>query len=321
LSEETRKQSTVVMVGLGHAAGFIVDALGSCPNVRILAGVDPMLRGAFLQLPAGIPVFDSVQEVPPSLEPDLAVVATPTSTHVDVCRELLVRQSARRILCEKPLATAYEDADAVLDQAASQGVRLDVLYHYAFAPDVAWTMERWSAIKTAHGDVRNVSARFDDPKDDITSASRTFVSSWADAGINALSVLARFVGIRGVSWASGGAPSVCRATLEFDSGTHVGEGLVTTSWAASEVLKATNLGLADGTIYTLDHAEGSVTRLGEHGREVLYSAPRRPPLPTMRYRRMLDAYLADDDAIFDLALTRRLHHVLAEGFERNTRRQ
>jgi hypothetical protein len=32
---------------------------------------------------------------------------------------------------------------------------------------------------------------------------------------------------------------------------------------------------------------------------------------------MLAAYLADDDAVFDLALTRRLHRALADGFERN----
>jgi predicted dehydrogenase len=303
------------MVGLGHAAALIVDALGRSPGVRILAGVDPMRRDAFAQLPTGIPVFHSVQEIPTPLEFDIAVVATPTGTHVEVCRELLACPSAPpRILCEKPLATRDQEVNSILDQAAAQGVRIDVLYHYAFAPEVVWMAARWSTIESDKGAVRRLSARFDDPKDEPVQASETLVSSWADAGINALSVLARFVRVRGVSWASGGAPAVCHAKIEYDSDNHVGEGSIETSWSASEVFKSTELGVADGTTYTLDHARGTVSAVDQGRRTLLYSAPRMPPLPTIRYRTMLDAYLADDDAVFDATLTRGLHRILAEGF-------
>jgi predicted dehydrogenase len=311
-------RSRVLIVGLGQAAGLIVDALGRSPDARILAGVDPKGLDAFVQLPTEIPVFHSVQEVPTSLEFDIAVVATPTDTHVDVCRELLACPSAPpRILCEKPLATRYQEVNSVLDQAASQGVRLDVLYHYAFAPEVVWMAARWSAVESGQRFVNRLSARFDDPKDDLAKASETLVSSWADAGINALSVLARFVSLRGVSWASRGAPAVCHTKVEYNSNSHVGEGSVETSWTASEVFKSTELGLADGTTYTLDHARGTVSALDQSGRTLLYAAARTPPLPTIRYRTMLDAYLADGDAVFDVTLTQRLHRVLAEGFKQN----
>jgi predicted dehydrogenase len=308
----------VGIVGLGHAGGLIVDALGCFPNVRIVAGVDPRPGAALVQLPPGIRLFHSVQEVPASLEFDIAVVATPTGTHVDICRELLAREPVPgRILCEKPMGARYQDVTSVLDQAATQSVRLEVLYHYAFAPEVVWMAERWSAIESDHGAVNRLSARFDDPKNELAKAAETLISSWADAGINALSVLARFVGLREVRWASGGAPAVCHAKVEYDSNDHVDEGSIETSWTAPEVFKATELGLADGTTYTLDHALGTVSALDANGSTPLYSVARTPPLPSIRYRTMLAAYLEDDDAVFDVALTRRLHRVLAEGFERN----
>ena len=225
------------------------------------------------------------------MEVDVAVVATPTKTHVDVCREWLgVRLSPIRF-CAKSL-WRLGIKRSLLDQAAQQGVRLDVFYHYAFAPEVEWMAARWPSDRSAHGPVEHLSAHFDDPKAEIARATETLVSSWeADAGINALSVLARFVRLRGVSSASGGAPEVCHAMVDYDS----------------------------GTTFTLNHARGSASRVGRNGRKLVYSAPGDLPLPTLRCRRMLAAYLADGDALYDESLTRRLHKALSEGFERNTR--
>ncbi|MDP9226912.1 MAG: Gfo/Idh/MocA family oxidoreductase, partial [Actinomycetota bacterium] len=221
----TPVESRVVIVGLGQAAGFTVAALAGLPDVRIVAGVDPLSRDALVRLPPGTPLFASLGDVPSSIEADVAVVATPTDTHVEVCREVLDRMiSVRRILCEKPLSTSYRQVRSALDRANSTGVRLEVLYHYAFAPEVSWLAARWRAIETAHGFVAGLSARFDDPKESVRTASATLVSSWADSGINALSVLARFVKPGRISGASDGAPAVCRATLEYESGGHAGEG-------------------------------------------------------------------------------------------------
>jgi predicted dehydrogenase len=314
----TLTRPRVVIVGLGQAATLTVDALAGVRSVQIVGGVDPLTRNARVSLPAAIPVFGSLADVSPSLEFDVVVVATPTPTHIDVCIAVLEQLgSGQRILCEKPLATSYGLVRMALDRAASTGVPLDVLYHYAFAPEVAWLAERRPEIEAEHGFIARTSSRFDDPKASLTSASTTLTSSWADSGINALSVLARFVNLARISSASKGAPALCHAIVEYESGGHQGEGSVTTSWTAPEVLKETALILADGTSFTMNHAKGTVSTTDRQGGRVVYQADRDIPLPRDRYRRMLAAYLAGDSRVFDGALTLRLHELLAQGFESN----
>ncbi|MDP9224202.1 MAG: hypothetical protein M3P18_10165, partial [Actinomycetota bacterium] len=96
-----------------------------------------------------------------------------------------------------------------------------------------------------------------------------------------------------------------------------GEGSITTNWAASDVLKGTELVLADGTSFTMNHVNGTVACVDRSGSELIYEADRDSPLPRLRYRRMLDAYLRDDCDVFGEALTLRLHELLAEGFGKN----
>ena len=67
-------------------------------------------------------------------EPDIEAVsiATPDFAHAEIA--LAAAQAGKHILCEKPLATTVEEAQAIVDAAARAGVKLMVDFHNRVNP-------------------------------------------------------------------------------------------------------------------------------------------------------------------------------------------
>ena len=295
----------IAVVGLGQAAAFSIAALREVPGVQMVGGVDPAGSLAVAKLDADAPVYESVAAMP-TTRLDLVVVATPTPTHVAVCRQLLQRvPPPPRILCEKPLATDSHAAESLFALAATRGVRLEVLFHYAFSPEVLWTRARWEAIRGEHGSVVSFESHFRDPKPDLGAAARVLGSSWVDSGVNAISVLARFVQLENLVRFQGDVESGW-GEVRFRSGDSVAVGRIETTWTAKEVVKVTQLALADGTMVTLDHLS-QTARLGE---QTLFEGPTTTRPELTRYAAMLGRYLSDDADVFEPDLMLRLHAVL-----------
>ena len=300
----------VGIVGLGQAGGITLEALRDIDGATPAAVVDPDRSVAELCVRCGVPLYRSLDDMPLA-GLDAAVVATPTPSHVRVCRALVERAGPRlRVLCEKPLATDAGNVRSLFALAARRGVRLHVLYHYAYSPEVVWAWERWRGIREAHGPVIAFESRFDDPKPNLGRAERLLASSWADSGINAMSVLARFVSLERV--VSGDPVGRCgrRVTLAFRSGGTVGMGSISTTWVAPAVVKTTRLTLADGTVLAYDHPAQAAT-LGA-ARKKTRSLP-AASVALARYRAMLTAYLSDDPSLFGEDVSLRLHALLADG--------
>jgi predicted dehydrogenase len=300
----------VGIVGMGQAGGITLDALQYIDQATPAAAVDPDRSVSELCLRHGVPLYRSLDDTPLT-GLDAAVVATPTPSHVGVCRALLERAAPTlRVLCEKPLATDAGDVRSLFMLAARRGVRLQVLYHYAYSPEVVWAWERWRGIREAHGPVISFESRFDDPKPNLGRAERVLASSWADSGINAMSVLARFVSLERV--VSGDPVGRCgrRVKLAFRCGDTVGTGSISTTWVAPGLVKTTRLTLADGTVMAFNHPAQAAT-LGKTRKETRPLPPASVALA--RYRAMLAAYLSDDPSVLREDVTLRLHALLAEG--------
>jgi predicted dehydrogenase len=302
----------VAVVGLGQAGGFAVHALRRLPRARIVCGVDPLGPAARTRLPRGTPVHTSVAELAEA-DVEVAVVATPTPSHVDVCHALLDgRGGWRQILCEKPLSTDASAVRGLMALARRMSVRLRVLYHYVFGPEVLAASSAWPHIVRTHGRAVAFESTFLDPKPDVETARRILVSAWADSGINAMSVLARFVELRAVIGVNPACDSGRRTTLGFESESRPGEGSITTSWSAPEMVRITRLELEDGTILSLRHLtqEAVLERSGQV--TVVHRGAGLHP-SWDRYEAMFDAYLADKTSVPDDAFTLALHALLESG--------
>lgn len=110
------------VIGAGNMGRHHVRILGAMPDVHLVAVVDPDAERALPHATAaGTLVASSLDALPPV---DIAVVATPTETHLELAGELMRRGT--HVLVEKPLAGTPEDAEKLVAIAAEQGVVLAV---------------------------------------------------------------------------------------------------------------------------------------------------------------------------------------------------
>jgi predicted dehydrogenase len=289
----------MLLVGLGQAAGLTLAALEGRDDVEIVAGVDPLGIDGTGRLEAGVPVLTSL-DAPP--EAEIVIVSTPTPSHVAVCAGVLEHcRGLRLLLCEKPFTLTPSEGRRLIADARERGVELRVLLHYAFSAEVLWLAERLGEL----GDVAAFEALFEDPYGDpAADRAPVLVSSWADSGINALSVLGRLVRLERVVASTGDRSEQTAATLAFVSGTTESVGTITTRWLVGRRTKRTTLALADGTVLALDHEARSVSANGR----IAFQVQGDPRIE--RYRTMLDAHLTDAPTVHQAESVLRLHELL-----------
>ena len=136
---DASRRRELVLVGLGHAAALTLGGIEPRDDVRLVAAIDPLGREATTAVPPTVEVGRTLADLPGF---EIAVVATPTATHPDVCRALFERcRGDELVLCEKPLADDPLVAEQVLDAATAAGIRFRVFFHFGFAAEVTWARE------------------------------------------------------------------------------------------------------------------------------------------------------------------------------------
>tara|TARA_R110000868_G_scaffold282927_2_gene543271 strand:- start:2432 stop:3373 length:942 start_codon:yes stop_codon:yes gene_type:complete len=96
------------LIGFGHLGRFHAQKIAAIENAEFVAIVEPSEAGrahAQREHP-GVSVVASLSELPK--ETQAAVVATPTSFHFDVCKELIANDL--HVFCEKPVTDKLEDS-------------------------------------------------------------------------------------------------------------------------------------------------------------------------------------------------------------------
>jgi predicted dehydrogenase len=110
------------VIGAGNMGRHHVRILSSMPDVDLVGVVDTDTeRAAQHASPAGAGVYETIGQLP---EVDLAVIATPTDSHVEAALELIGRGT--HVMIEKPLAATPESAQRIVEAAAKAGVTLAV---------------------------------------------------------------------------------------------------------------------------------------------------------------------------------------------------
>lgn len=123
------------LVGAGRIADSYVQALAGASNA-VLAGVADVREPARIALAeaAHCPAFDTHHALLDNVECEAIVVATPPSTHADICLEALSRGIP--VLCEKPVCTDIDTALRLRDAAEQYGVAFTMASKFRYADDV-----------------------------------------------------------------------------------------------------------------------------------------------------------------------------------------
>jgi hypothetical protein len=296
--------AAVGIVGFGRIGRIHAQALAFVDGVRLVGVADPAVGAADV----GVPAFPSVDELLDEVHVDRLLVATPTPAHAETVRAVRRRWSGS-ITVEKPVATTGADVDHLLRDPA-----IDIVYHAAFAPEVSWAVERLPRWRATHGGIVHVGMAFADPyKGDLARASATLGDSWLDGGINALSVLARFVLPLGVASRREvpATASTFETVVRYRDGSE-GTASILTTWAATEPSKSTRLLLADGTVVVLDH-QAVTGRLeqADGGLEWFDSASPHPRL-VQHYVGCFHRLFSEKQRCFPLPTDGLLHRLLLE---------
>jgi predicted dehydrogenase len=126
------KPLSVVLIGLGTRGRHWARVIAENPGCRLIAGVDPSAESVAIlreKLPTpGFPVLSLAEAL--ALKPDLVVLATPPSGHLEqiaVCAERSVH-----VLCEKPLALDAKIARACVELAGEAGILLGIGMNFRY---------------------------------------------------------------------------------------------------------------------------------------------------------------------------------------------
>ncbi|MBX3622317.1 MAG: Gfo/Idh/MocA family oxidoreductase [Rhizobacter sp.] len=134
------------IVGCGRIAKRHAELLGTgqIAGARLAAvcDIDPVRADAFATR-YGVPGFTSLPDMLNHRGIDVVSVLTPSGMHAE--HAVLVAQSKRHVIVEKPMALTLEDADAMIDAADKARVRLFVVKQNRFNVPVVKAREALEA--------------------------------------------------------------------------------------------------------------------------------------------------------------------------------
>lgn len=128
----------VAIAGCGYFSRFHQDAWSRMEGTQIVgvADRDAGKRDAAAALFSGAGAFEDAEAMLEALRPDLIDIVTPPGTH----RALVEAAASRgvKMICQKPLAPTYDEAEAIVGVAEKAGVMLAVHENFRFMP---WFVE------------------------------------------------------------------------------------------------------------------------------------------------------------------------------------
>lgn len=148
----------VAIAGCGYFSRFHQDAWSRMEDVRVVGVADRdagKRAAAAAALFDGALAFDDAEAMLDAVQPDLIDIVTPPQTHRGLV-EAAARRSVRMI-CQKPVAPSFEEAQEIVAIAEAAGVMLAVHENFRFMP---WFMETHRLIEGgAVGTPLNISFR------------------------------------------------------------------------------------------------------------------------------------------------------------------
>jgi len=305
----------ILIAGLGEVAQTHLRVLEQTPGADVVAGLDIAARPEMTFRGHTAPLYRTPEDAAAHHDPDVVVIATPTPTHATVCGQITACFPAARILVEKPAASDLRGARHVLMDIGSRQP-VDVAYHTAFAPEVSWGDETVRASADDLGSPVAVEAYFTDPhQDDFHATSQRLGNSWLDSGINALSVLTRFVQpVKRSSLRRIGEPSrsVFEAHLICQAAGSELDALILTSWHVNDRAKTTRIRYSSGAELVMDHTAvaGYLTRNGRVA--AIFGSDRTIPRRERHYLALYRWWLSEGNPIMPAETSIRLHELLLQ---------
>jgi UDP-N-acetyl-2-amino-2-deoxyglucuronate dehydrogenase len=246
----------VVLVGCGRISERHFDAIASQPQLHLVAVADEVgdrAREAGERL--GVRSFTSYASMLAEVGADVAVICTPSGLHPR--HGIMAAERGLHVICEKPMATRLEEADALVRACDDRGVHLFVVKQNRLNPGVqllkrAINQERFGRIFLA-----NTTVRWNRPQSYYDAAS--WRGTWEFDGGALMNQASHYVDM--IQWLVGPVESVSAKTATLGR-------RIESEDTGLAILRFRNgaLGVIEVTMLTYPrNMEGSITIIGEKG--------------------------------------------------------
>ncbi|GIX07911.1 MAG: hypothetical protein KatS3mg115_2314 [Candidatus Poribacteria bacterium] len=123
------------IIGTGGIARAHARGWSSRPEVQVVAAADIRQEALdrFLEEFPGLTAYTDVAQMLAQERPDIVSICTWPGSHAPLTVQA-AEAGVRAILCEKPMATSLGEADAMIEAAQKNGVKLAIGHHHRFNP-------------------------------------------------------------------------------------------------------------------------------------------------------------------------------------------
>jgi UDP-N-acetyl-2-amino-2-deoxyglucuronate dehydrogenase len=246
----------LVLVGCGRISERHFDAIQAHAELQLVAVCDELperARDAGARL--GVPAFTSYSAMLAETGADVAVICTPSGLHPR--HGVMAAERGLHVICEKPMATRLEEADALVRACDENGVYLFVVKQNRLNPAVQ--LLRRAVEKGRFGRIylANTTVRWTRPQEYYDAAR--WRGTWEFDGGAIMNQASHYVDL--IQWLVGPVESVIAKTATLAR-------RIETEDTGIAVLRFRSgaLGVIEVTVLTYPrNMEGSVTILGERG--------------------------------------------------------
>ncbi len=280
-------------MGLGHVAAHQIAALHASDDFVMLAACDQD-TAARKALDPSVHFYSDLDGMLKRSDLDVVIVATPNKCHVD--HGLRVMSAGKWLLIEKPVAETQAEFDRLAAKKDNLPGRCTVSLHAAFGVEVEWFFTQLENGAFDEVEFDSFQCQFYDPyivNDRLRPGATSLGGSWIDSGINALSVICRFIDPGSLMMSGSNMDRTgdlncreIRGSVEFDVADErlSGSGSIETDWTLGLNKKATTLGIAGGSRkLILDHSEQTVAFVGDGQEETIFACDNDLPRLTNHY--------------------------------------
>lgn len=250
------REFTIALVGCGRISRNHLAAIAAVDGLKLTAVCDSVPeRAREAGEEAGVPWFDSYEEMLRNAECDAVTIATPSGLHPR--HGVLAARAGKHVIAEKPMAISLESADELVRACDDAGVHLFVVKQNRLNPPVQLLKRAIDKNRFGRIFLANATIRWARPQEYYDQAP--WRGTWEFDGGAFMNQASHYVDL--IQWLVGSVESVVAMTATLAR-------KIETEDTGIAALKFRNgaLGTIEVTMLTYPrNMEGSVTILGEKG--------------------------------------------------------
>ncbi len=182
------------IIGMGRVYDYQIEAIRDLKEIVVPAVCD-IDEEKIIKKPERARFYKNFHKMIKEEKLDAVVISLPNILHYEVAKVCL--EEGLNVLIEKPAVLDIQEFKNLVKISREKGAVFVVSLHYYFAKEVQWFKRKYEEeMKKELGEITFFRSGFFDPyieNGKLKSFAKSLNGSWIDSGINALSVIGRFI--------------------------------------------------------------------------------------------------------------------------------